>query len=93
VDAVPAYRLYVRHHGLVTKTAGGIADVSGRAWWLSAAALLLLLAVAALGVAVTMVDPNDYKPQIVAAVQRATGRTLSLAARCASAARYGRRLR
>jgi uncharacterized protein involved in outer membrane biogenesis len=34
--------------------------------------------VAALAVAVTIVDPNDYKPQIVAAVQRATGRTLSL---------------
>ena len=52
--------------------------MSGRAWWLSAAALLLLLAVSALGVAVTFLDPNDYKPQIVAAVQQATGRTLSL---------------
>jgi len=52
--------------------------VKGRAWWLSAAALLLLLTVAALGVAVTLVNPNDYKPQIVAAVQQATGRTLSL---------------
>jgi uncharacterized protein involved in outer membrane biogenesis len=52
--------------------------VSGRAWWLSAAALLLLLAVAALAVAVTLLDPNDYKPQIVAAVQQVTGRTLRL---------------
>jgi AsmA family len=52
--------------------------VSGRAWWLSVAALLLFLAVAALGIAVTLLDPNDYKPQIVAAVQQATGRTLSL---------------
>jgi hypothetical protein len=52
--------------------------VSGRAWWLSAAALLLLLAVTALGVAVTLLDPDDYKPQIVAAVQQATGRTLRL---------------
>jgi uncharacterized protein involved in outer membrane biogenesis len=52
--------------------------VTGRAWWLSAGALLLLLTVAAVGVAVAIVDPNDYKPQIVAAVQRATGRTLSL---------------
>jgi hypothetical protein len=52
--------------------------VSGRAWWLSAAALLLLLAVSALGFAVTLLDPNDYKPQIVAAVQQATGRTLRL---------------
>jgi len=52
--------------------------VSERALWLSAAALLLLLAVSALGVAVTFLDPNDYKPQIVAAVQQTTGRTLSL---------------
>jgi AsmA protein len=52
--------------------------VSGRAWWLSATALLLILAFAALGIAVAIVNPNDYKPQIVAAVQRATGRTLRL---------------
>jgi AsmA protein len=52
--------------------------VSRRTWWLSAAALVLLLALAGLGVAVTLVNPNDYKPQIAAAVQRATGRTLSL---------------
>jgi len=52
--------------------------VRGWAWWLSAAALLLLLAVATLGISVTFLDPNDYKPQIVAAVQQATGRTLSL---------------
>ena len=52
--------------------------MSGKVWWLSAVALLLLLAVAALGVAVTLLDPNDYKPQIVAAVQQATGRTLTL---------------
>jgi uncharacterized protein involved in outer membrane biogenesis len=52
--------------------------VSKRVWWLSAAALLLLLPAAALGVAVAVVNPNDYKPQIVAAVQRATGRTLSV---------------
>ena len=58
--------------------AGRARDVNGRAWWLSAAALLLLLTIAALGVAVTLVNPNDYKPQIVAAVQQATGRTLSL---------------
>jgi len=52
--------------------------MSRRVWWLSAAALLVLLPVAALGIAVTLLDPNDYKPQIVAAVQQATGRTLSL---------------
>jgi AsmA protein len=52
--------------------------MSKRAWWLSAAALLLLLPVGALGIAVTLLDPNHYKPQIVAAVQQATGRPLSL---------------
>lgn len=52
--------------------------MSRRAWWLSAAALLLLLPVAALGITVAVLDPDDYKPQIVAAVQRATGRTLTL---------------
>jgi uncharacterized protein involved in outer membrane biogenesis len=41
-------------------------------------ALLLLLPFAALGVAVALVNPNDYKPQIIAAVQRVTGRTLSM---------------
>ncbi|HEY2315678.1 MAG TPA: AsmA family protein, partial [Streptosporangiaceae bacterium] len=73
-----ADRLYILLSWPRDKTAGGIPDVSGRAWWLSAAALLLLLTVAALGVAVTLVNPNDYKPQILAAVQQATGRTLSL---------------
>jgi AsmA protein len=34
--------------------------------------------VAALSLAIAVVNPDDYKPQIVAAVQRATGRTLSL---------------
>src|SRR5215831_11820412 len=43
-------------HRLETKPAGGIADVRGWAWWLGAAALLLLLAVAALGIAVTLLD-------------------------------------
>ena len=51
------------------------------AWWLSTAALLLLLVVAALSVVVTFLDPNDYKPQIVAAVEQVTGRTLSLGGR------------
>jgi len=47
--------------------------VKGRAWWLSAAALLLLLTVAALGVAVTLVNPNDYKLQIDRGHGRDTG--------------------
>lgn len=40
-------------------------SVSGQAWWPSAAAPLVILAFAALGAAVTFLDPNDYKPQIV----------------------------
>jgi AsmA protein len=52
--------------------------MSRRAWWFGAAALVVLLSTAALGVAVAVVDPNTYKPQIVAAVQRATGRALTL---------------
>ena len=62
----------------MTKAGEGFRTVRGKAWWLSTAVILLLLAVAALGVAVTFLDPNDYKPQIIAAVQQATGRTLSL---------------
>jgi AsmA protein len=52
--------------------------VSKRAWWLGAVGALLILPPAAIGLAVTVVDPNDYKPQLIAAVQQATGRTLSL---------------
>ena len=52
--------------------------MSRRAWWLGAAALVVLLSTAALGITVAVVDPNNYKPQIVAAVQRATGRALTL---------------
>ncbi len=39
---------------------------------------LVLLAVAAAGLAVLLIKPNDYKPQLIAAVKKATGRTLSL---------------
>ena len=49
-----------------------------RAWRLSGAGIILLLLVVAVGVAVAVVDPNDYKPQLIAAVQRATGRVLVL---------------
>ena len=52
--------------------------MSKRAWWLGAVGALLILPPAAIGLAVTVVDPNDYKPQLIAAVQQATGRTLSL---------------
>lgn len=39
---------------------------------------LVLVAVAAAGLAVVFIKPNDYKPQLIAAVKRATGRTLIL---------------
>jgi len=52
--------------------------VTGRGWWLRVATLLLLLLVAAVSVTVAVLDPNDYKPQIIAAAQRATGRVLTL---------------
>lgn len=49
-----------------------------RRWFAGAAALLVLLPLAALGAAIVLVDPDDYKPQLAAAVQEATGRALSL---------------
>ncbi len=49
------------------------------AWWLGgSAATLLVLPVVAVGVAIAVVDPDDYKPQLAAAVQDATGRALTL---------------
>src|SRR5215469_2359170 len=77
MDAVRADRLYPPNRR-VTKPAGGLRDVRGWAWWLISAVLLLLLAVTALGLAFTFLDPNDYKTQIVSAVEQATGRTLTL---------------
>ncbi|MEA2775882.1 MAG: AsmA protein, partial [Acetobacteraceae bacterium] len=47
-------------------------------WWLRAIATLGVLFVAAAGIGVVALDPNDYKPQIIAAVQSATGRALTL---------------
>jgi len=52
--------------------------VGRRAWWLCAAACLIVLPVSALSIAAARLDPNDYKPAIMEAVQHATGRTLSL---------------
>jgi uncharacterized protein involved in outer membrane biogenesis len=51
--------------------------VSRQAWYWGAAAALIVLPVAALGIAVAVIDPNDYKPQLAAAVEDATGRPLS----------------
>lgn len=46
--------------------------------FLRVAGLLLVLATGAVVVLTTQVDPNDYKPEIAALVQKNTGRTLSL---------------
>ena len=45
---------------------------------LIAFAALLVLAIAAGAIAIARFDPNDFKPRIVAAVQQATGRQLTL---------------
>ncbi|HTI02327.1 MAG TPA: AsmA family protein [Acidisoma sp.] len=52
--------------------------MSRRAWLLTALLILILLPVGAVGLAVALVDPNDWKPEIEAAVQKATGRALTL---------------
>ena len=52
--------------------------MSKRTWMLSTLAIITVLPFAAVGIGVAVLDPNDYKPQIVQAVQAATGRTLSL---------------
>ncbi len=43
-----------------------------------AAAILIVLPIGAVGALIATVDPNDYKPEIAAVVQEATGRALSL---------------
>jgi uncharacterized protein involved in outer membrane biogenesis len=52
--------------------------VGRRAWWLSAVVFLFVLPVLAAGVGVVLLDPNDYKSEIIEAVRNATGRTLTL---------------
>ena len=47
-------------------------------WWLGGLAVFIALPIAAIGIGVVAIDPNDYKPDIISAVQDATGRTLSL---------------
>ena len=47
-------------------------------WWLRTLAILLMIPVLFAGVFVLVFDPNKYKPQIIEAVQEATGRTLTL---------------
>ena len=52
--------------------------MSRRAWLLSAFAVIVVLPFAALALTVALADPNDWKPEIEATVQRATGRALTL---------------
>ena len=52
--------------------------MSKRGWWLGGLAFVIILPVAALGTAVFVLDPNDYKLQLESAVQEATGRALTL---------------
>jgi uncharacterized protein involved in outer membrane biogenesis len=54
------------------------AGVGRWAWWLTAIAILVALPGLAVGIGAVVVDPNDYKAEIVQAVQNATGRTLRL---------------
>jgi uncharacterized protein involved in outer membrane biogenesis len=49
-----------------------------RTQWLIALGAFVVLPVGLLAIALSIIDPNDYKPQIVAAVQEATGRALNL---------------
>jgi uncharacterized protein involved in outer membrane biogenesis len=52
--------------------------MSRRSWWIAAAIGVVGLPAIAAGIAVAVIDPNDYKQQIAAAVQTATGRELTL---------------
>ena len=53
-------------------------EFSRRTRWLAAITMLIGLPVLGFTIAVAIVNPNDYKPQIIAAVQQATGRALVL---------------
>ncbi len=52
--------------------------MSRRAWWLTGLAASILVPAAGLAVVVVMLDPNVFKPALIAAVQDAVGRTLSI---------------
>ena len=56
----------------------GGAGVRRRTWWGVAVAAAVVLPAVALGAAAAILDPNDFKQTLVAAVQDKTGRTLSL---------------
>jgi len=52
--------------------------LSRRKWWVVALGLMLTLPVLAISAVIAIVNPNDFKPQFVAAVEQATGRTLTI---------------
>jgi AsmA protein len=49
-----------------------------RSWIITVIAVLIILPAAAVAIFVASFDPNRYAPQIIAAVQQATGRTLTI---------------
>jgi uncharacterized protein involved in outer membrane biogenesis len=53
-------------------------DVSHWRWYLGVAICIIGLPIIGAAIAVAVIDPNDYKPRIAAAVQAATGRELTL---------------
>jgi AsmA protein len=55
-----------------------MAHLRRRGVWLVTIATMIAVPVLALSVAIAVLDPNDYKPQIIEAVQHATGRVLIL---------------
>jgi hypothetical protein len=52
--------------------------VSARSWWLKAGMTTVGLPAVGVALAVSVIDPNDYKPQVADAVRSATGRELTL---------------
>lgn len=52
--------------------------MSKRKRWVIVLGLVLALPMLTAGAALVVVDPNDFKPQLVAAVEQATGRTLTV---------------
>jgi uncharacterized protein involved in outer membrane biogenesis len=49
-----------------------------RSWIITVIAVIIILPAAAVAIFVASFDPNRYAPQIIAAVQQATGRTLTI---------------
>jgi uncharacterized protein involved in outer membrane biogenesis len=52
--------------------------VGRKAWWLAGLGALVALPVVGVGIALAVMDPDDLKPQLIDAVQLATGRTMTL---------------